>query len=98
MQQVTSENWDEFVTRDKAIVEFSAAWCGPCRTQKQILGAIENEHGNIVVGEVDVENDFELADKLKVMSVPTLLVMAGGQESKRLVGLQQKSTIDALLS
>ncbi len=97
MQRVTSESWDGISQSGKAVIEFSAQWCGPCRIQRTILGAVANEHSDVCFGEVDIESDFELADRFKVSSVPTILIMSNGEVKERLNGLQQKSTFDKLL-
>ena len=95
MTRITSGNWGSIPQSGKAVVEFSAPWCGPCRVQKNILQAIESER-TVFIGEVNIDEDFELADKMGIKSVPTIIVMSNGEEVNRLNGLQQKSTLDAL--
>lgn len=98
MTRIKSSDWGISIPQNgKSVVEFSTPWCGPCKIQKRILQDVENEHV-VFVGEVDVEEEFELADMMGVTSVPTLIVMSNGKEVTRLNGLQQKSTLDALLS
>jgi|14_taG_2_1085336.scaffolds.fasta_scaffold31778_2 thioredoxin 1 len=67
---------------------FSAPWCGPCRT----LGPIMNEVATQVpVTKIDVDSDYELAQKYNVRNVPTVVLMNGESEVKRFVGVQPKN-------
>jgi len=67
---------------------FSAPWCGPCRT----LGPIMNEVATQVpVTKIDVDSDYESAQKYNVRNVPTVVLMNGESEVKRFVGVQPKN-------
>lgn len=71
---------------------FSAPWCGPCRT----LGPIMNEVATQVpVTKIDVDSDYELAQKYNVRNVPTVILVKteehGESEVKRFVGVQPKN-------
>jgi thioredoxin 1 len=68
----------------KVLVKFSASWCSPC---KVLASIIENNPPPIPIVEIDIDQDYELADKYKVRGVPTLIVFENGEELKRKVGL-----------
>lgn len=81
-------------SKKKVLVDFFATWCGPCKMLSPILEEIRNELGDdIIIGKVDVDENFDLARSYGIMSVPTLLLFVGGEESKRIIGLKSKQDI-----
>lgn len=96
MQTITAENFGHLVLQahQPVLVEFGAVWCAPCKRVEPILEDLASEWGDAVhLVKVDVDNDPDLAIRYQVMSVPTLLLIKGGQEVQRLVGLQSRERI-----
>ncbi len=101
---ITDATIDEVVLKsDKTVlVDFWAAWCGPCRMVGPIIEEISTEYeGKAVVGKVDVDANQEFAAKYGVRNIPTVLVFSNGEVVGRQVGVAPKKTytdaIDALL-
>ena len=96
----TTANWNEEVLgSDKAVlVDFWAAWCGPCRMVSPILEEIALERSDIKVCKVNIDEEAELAAQFGVMSIPTLMVMENGQIKQQSSGLQSKSSILQMLA
>ncbi len=101
---ITDATFDEVVLKsDKPVmVDFWAAWCGPCRMVGPIIDEIGAEYeGKAIVGKVDVDANQEFAAKYGVRNIPTVLVFQNGEVVGRQVGVAQKQTytnaIDALL-
>jgi thioredoxin 1 len=102
--EITDANFEETVLRSKkpVMVDFWAAWCGPCRMVGPIIDEISNEYlDKAVVGKVDVDSNQEFAAKYGVRNIPTVLVFHNGEVVTRQVGVAPKATyveaIDALL-
>ena len=93
--KLNQENFSEAVKSGKALVDFYADWCGPCRMMAPILEAVASERDDLIVAKVNVDESAELASRFGVMSIPTLVVLEDGEEIKRIVGARPK---DALLS
>lgn len=99
MLAITKENFQAEVEQAQGtvLVDFWAQWCGPCRMQAPILEAFAGEHSDIKVAKCDVDENPELAEKFRIMSIPSLLVFKGGKLVKSAVGLHDKEALAALV-
>jgi thioredoxin 2 len=97
----TSQDFDELV-RDSpspVLVDFWAAWCGPCRTVAPELEKLARERtGKVVIAKVDTEAHPDLAARFGIQSIPTMIVFRGGKEAERLSGAMPASAIAARLA
>ena len=96
---ITKENFEELVIRsDKTVLlDFWAPWCGPCRMVAPIVEEIAGEREDLLLGKVNVDEEMELAMQFGVSSIPTLVVMKGGQAVAQAVGYRPKADIEKLL-
>lgn len=96
---ITKENFQsEVVQSDKPVLlDFWATWCGPCRMVSPIVDQIADERSDIKVGKIDVDEQPELAQQFRIISIPTLVVMKDGQIANKAVGAMPKEEILALL-
>ena len=96
---VNKDNFDEIKSSAlPVLLDFYADWCGPCRMVAPIVHEIAEENENVVVGKINVDDEPELAMKFGVMSIPTLVVLKGGEEAARATGARAKAQILAMLA
>lgn len=76
---LTTENFEQTVTRDGLVlVDWWAAWCGPCRMFGPIFETVSENHPDAVFGKVDTEAEQELAGMANITSIPTLMIFRDG--------------------
>ena len=75
------------------LIDFWASWCGPCKAISPMIDEISEEHPEIKVCKINIDEEQELATQFDIMSVPTLLVIKDGKEVNRSVGLKPKNQI-----
>lgn len=76
------------------LVDFWAAWCGPCRMVAPVVEEIANEQGEkLKVAKLDVDENPGVAQQFGVMSIPTLIVFKNGQPVERMVGYMPKQQL-----
>ncbi len=90
----------EVVSSDlPVLVDFTAAWCGPCKMLDPIVTQLAQEWGGKVkVVKLDVDDNSDLAMQYQVMGVPTLILFVKGQPVQRVTGYQPKDRIVSRLS
>ena len=96
---ITKENLDKEVMQAEGtvLIDFWAAWCGPCRMIAPAVEKIAEERPDVKVCKVNIDDEQELAIKYGVMSIPTLMVVKNGEIVNTAVGLRPKEEIEALL-
>ncbi|MGN0601165.1 MAG: thioredoxin [Oscillospiraceae bacterium] len=96
---LTEENFtQEVLDSDKPVlVDFWATWCGPCRMLAPYVEEIAQEHEEIKVGKVNVDEQPRLAMQFGVQSIPMLILFKNGKPVQTSVGFVPKSQIEAML-
>ena len=96
---INNDNFqNEVLNSDKPVLlDFFASWCGPCRMVGPILDEIAQEREDIKVCKVNIDEQPELANRFRIMSVPTLMVLKDGKIVEQSVGAMPKHQILAML-
>lgn len=99
IKNITKENFQkEVIESEKTVLlDFFASWCGPCRMLAPVVEEVAEERTDIIVGKVDIDEEMELAQEFKIMSVPTLAVFKNGQMIHKSAGVVSKREILELL-
>lgn len=98
--EITQANFDnEVINSDKPVLlDFWAAWCGPCRMLSPLVDEVAEENPQIKVGKVNIDEQSELAERYGIMSIPTLLLIKNGEVAASSVGYKPKEDIEQLIS
>ena len=95
---LTQEAFVQQTQHGIALVDFWAAWCGPCRVQGPIIDEVEKElAGKVAVVKIDVDANPELAQQYQVRAIPTLMIMKDGKAVDLRQGVQKKNELLAWL-
>ncbi|MDD3472987.1 MAG: thioredoxin [Desulfomonilaceae bacterium] len=97
---VTDANFEEEILKSStpALVDFWAAWCGPCRTVGPVVEELANEYGEkIKIAKLNVDDNKQTPSKYGVRGIPTLMLFKNGQVVDQIVGAVPKSKIKELL-
>ncbi len=99
MKHLNDDNFEASVNAsDKPVlVDFSAAWCGPCKVQEPVLERFAEAHPEIEVVKVDIAAAPRTANHHGVQAIPTLLLFEGGQVKAQARGLQSFARLEALV-
>ena len=97
--EVTKKNFEKEVLKSEipVLVDFNANWCGPCRMLRPILDEVSNEIDNVKIVSINIDNEEDLAREYGVMSIPCLVLINNGKETKRSVGLLPKEEVERMI-
>jgi len=77
--ELTTDNFNEVLSAEGTVlIDFWAAWCGPCRSFAPVFEKASDEHGDITFGKVDTEAQTEIAQAFNISSIPTVMAVRDG--------------------
>lgn len=94
LKEVNNENFETLVKDTSvAVMQFSAAWCGPCKMLGPVIETLSNENESVTIGKINIDDNKEIALKYGIRSIPAVLFFKDGEEvtGTRKIGVQPKS-------
>lgn len=98
--KITDKNFNKEVLLSKqpVLIDFWTPWCAPCRMMNPVIEQLAAEYaGKVKVGKINVDEEAELAQTFRVMSIPTIVLIKDGKVVKQVVGVSSKIELEAML-
>ena len=86
IKELDEKNFDSFIAKGNCVVDFWAEWCGPCKIMAPEFEKAAKEIKNIKFGKVNVDSNYELAGRFKVMAIPTTIFFKNKEQVDRTTG------------
>jgi len=91
---LTTENFDQEISKGVVLVDFWATWCMPCKAMAPVINEIASQtQGKIKVGKVDVDANGEIANRYGIQAIPTFIIFNEGKQVENLIGMQSKESL-----
>src|SRR3989338_4068638 len=95
IDELSEKQFDSFIQKPVAVVDFFADWCMPCLMMAPVVEELsEKFKGKIAFAKLNVDDNQKISQKFKVMSIPTLIVFKKGEEAGRIIGSVQADILE----
>lgn len=99
IKHLSAADFDEQIkSENPVLVDFWAAWCGPCKMLAPVLDDIASKTEGMSFGKVDVDEEEEIALKYGVMSIPTLIIFKDGIEVAKSIGFKNAQQLTSFIN
>lgn len=94
IKELQGEEFDSFISKGNVIIDFHAEWCGPCKVMEPQFKKAAETLRNVHFAKVNVDNEYEVASKFHVMSIPTTIFFKEGEMVDRHTGAMTADMIE----
>lgn len=96
---LTQNNFDEYIVNSDlpVVVDFWASWCGPCKMMAPVVEEVAKDYPDVKVCKVNVDEEPELSNAFKIVSIPTIVVIKNGEIIDSVVGYRPKEDIEKII-
>lgn len=84
-------------TEKVVVIDFWATWCGPCKMMAPVVEEVAKDYPDVKVCKVNVDEEPELSNAFKIVSIPTIVVIKNGEIIDSVVGYRPKEDIDKII-
>lgn len=99
VKSLTSATFAQETNQGVVLVDFWAPWCGPCRMQGPVIDQLDEEMGDkVTFTKIDIDENPEVAQQFRIMSIPTLMIKKDDQVVETLIGLHGKEQLESVLA
>jgi thioredoxin 1 len=95
---IGSNEFNETIKEGLVLVDFYADWCGPCKMLAPVLEQFSNDNNDVKVIKVNVDEASDLAEKYRIMSIPTLLLFKNGELDSVKQGFNTKPMLESWIN
>lgn len=94
VKKISQEEFEQVKNDDIAVIDFSAEWCGPCKMLAPVMEDVSEELGDSVsFYNIDVDQNMDIAQRYRIVSIPALLVLKKGEKVDMQIGFQPKDGV-----
>jgi thioredoxin 1 len=83
IEELNSDNFENFVKEGSCVIDFYADWCGPCKMLAPEIDKASKENNSVKFGKINIDNNQELSQRFQVMSIPTLIIFENNKQIER---------------
>jgi len=95
MRELDPESFDTAIAEGPVVVDFWAPWCRPCKAIGPILDELEaNAGGRVAFARVNVDDFPEISGRFDILSIPTVILFAGGEAKQRVIGVRPRDQFE----